>query len=398
MRKVVEKIDAGLTALGVIRRELADKCPRYFRIPRSVPLEFQCVADALADLAGSDLCGAEVGYPNFMASTLESGRKPRRCDVAVRRYIDHRSRLAQDGHRAAGSWKVRSVLLNWVRTGPIGFVPVGQQGTRIRRGCSVARMASIEHDVDGDLVVCLNCTATVNGAFCSACGQARSTRRLRLSEVLHGAISQLWSLDSAVLRTLAGLTTGPGTLSRRFVEGRRVRYLQPVRYYLVAIAVTVLVNVFFGLEVPDFGVTGASARQIEIREIVQAFVLTKLDFVLMAVVLPFVLVVYGLYRRSGLNLAEVSVFVFYVLGHVALLGLLLSPFRGAFPGLVMGLKLGLHLAWMTWGAKRFFEVSWGEAAIKSFVGLILYVALVTCVVFVAVLPRIQLLLRGHPTG
>jgi len=171
-----------------------------------------------------------------------------------------------------------------------------------------------------------------------------------------------------------------------------------VRYYLVAVAVTVLVNLYFGLEVPDFAGNGASARQVEIREIVLAFVLTKLDFVLSAVVFPFVLVVFTLFRRSGLTVAEVSVFVFYVLGHVALLGLVLSPFRGAFPGLVMGTKLGLHLVWMAWGAKRFFQVSWLEATLKSIVGLVLYVALVTGVVFIAVLPRIESLLRGAASG
>jgi hypothetical protein len=68
---------------------------------------------------------------------------------------------------------------------------------------------------------CANCGTALAGDYCHECGQKRQ-----------------------ILRTPQYLFTRPGFLTREFIEGRRVRYITPVRLYLSMIA---LFSVVFAL-------------------------------------------------------------------------------------------------------------------------------------------------------
>src|SRR5262245_59123898 len=81
---------------------------------------------------------------------------------------------------------------------------------------------------------CLNCGTPLGGPFCSSCGQRDippypSTREL--------AIDAFWELsgwDGRFASTVRALVRHPGLLTREFLEGRRARYISPLRLYLMA--------------------------------------------------------------------------------------------------------------------------------------------------------------------
>ena len=82
--------------------------------------------------------------------------------------------------------------------------------------------------------LCENCGAPLTGKYCSACGQRHFDHPVHhfghfVSEVLE----DVTHADSRLWRTLIALLFRPGFLTREFLEGRRVRYLPPVRLYLV---------------------------------------------------------------------------------------------------------------------------------------------------------------------
>ena len=81
---------------------------------------------------------------------------------------------------------------------------------------------------------CRNCGASLSGAYCSACGQAarvhRSLRHL-VEELLHG----VFHFDAKGWRTLPLLVTRPGVLTRRYIDGQRVRYVSPLALFLFMI-------------------------------------------------------------------------------------------------------------------------------------------------------------------
>jgi hypothetical protein len=73
----------------------------------------------------------------------------------------------------------------------------------------------------------------VSGKYCSQCGQRLEHE---IHSVLHfsrEATEDLTHADSRLWSTIIALLFRPGFLTREFLDGRRVRYLPPLRLYLV---------------------------------------------------------------------------------------------------------------------------------------------------------------------
>lgn len=80
---------------------------------------------------------------------------------------------------------------------------------------------------------CLNCDAPATGRYCAACGQETHDQSVALGTLASELAAEALSFDSKVLRTVTPLLLRPGFLTNEFNRGRRVRYLSPVKMYLV---------------------------------------------------------------------------------------------------------------------------------------------------------------------
>ncbi len=81
---------------------------------------------------------------------------------------------------------------------------------------------------------CENCGAPLAGPFCAQCGQHAVDYRRSLWRVLLDAADSFLSWDAKILGTLGVLLTRPWKLTNDFNAGRRVRYVHPLRLYLLA--------------------------------------------------------------------------------------------------------------------------------------------------------------------
>ena len=79
---------------------------------------------------------------------------------------------------------------------------------------------------------CANCGAPLAGPFCQACGQKAAGPNVSLHDVFHEAFHEFAHVDGKIVQTLRLLLTKPGQLTREFLEGRRERYVSPLRLYL----------------------------------------------------------------------------------------------------------------------------------------------------------------------
>ncbi|WP_346768097.1 DUF3667 domain-containing protein [Janthinobacterium lividum] len=79
---------------------------------------------------------------------------------------------------------------------------------------------------------CHNCNTDAPGNFCSACGQATTLHVPSAREFLHEFVAHYVALEGKLWRTLALLLFRPGALSKEYIAGRRVRYVEPLRVYL----------------------------------------------------------------------------------------------------------------------------------------------------------------------
>lgn len=118
---------------------------------------------------------------------------------------------------------------------------------------------------------CRNCSATLQGRFCHACGQAAHIHRSLLhlgEELLHG----LFHFDAKGWRTLPLLVARPGLLTRRYIDGQRARYVSPLALFLFMVFL-----MFFAASLtsapPDLlgsGATAPEARAELERELAKA--------------------------------------------------------------------------------------------------------------------------------
>jgi hypothetical protein len=79
---------------------------------------------------------------------------------------------------------------------------------------------------------CHNCGKAVSGHYCANCGQETELHAASAREFLHEFVGHYIALESRLWNTFKLLMLRPGALTREYIEGRRVRYVAPLRLYL----------------------------------------------------------------------------------------------------------------------------------------------------------------------
>lgn len=91
-------------------------------------------------------------------------------------------------------------------------------------------------------LACRNCgTALPNDAhYCPQCGQDTAPHPPTLLEFVHEFFDHYIALEGSMWRTLWLLISKPGELTREYLEGRKRRYVLPLRLYLTLALVAML--------------------------------------------------------------------------------------------------------------------------------------------------------------
>lgn len=96
--------------------------------------------------------------------------------------------------------------------------------------------------------ICLNCGAEVSGRFCSQCGQENREPRESFGELLYHFFSDFTHFDSKFFTTIKDLVVHPGFLTKEYISGKRIRYLNPIRMYIF---ISFLFFIFLGFSHSD---------------------------------------------------------------------------------------------------------------------------------------------------
>jgi Protein of unknown function (DUF3667) len=84
------------------------------------------------------------------------------------------------------------------------------------------------------LTQCENCGAQLTGHYCGQCGQAAVDYRRSFRHVIADVLDSFLNWDSKFFATIALLIFKPWRLTNEFLAGKRVRYVNPLRLYLLA--------------------------------------------------------------------------------------------------------------------------------------------------------------------
>jgi hypothetical protein len=95
---------------------------------------------------------------------------------------------------------------------------------------------------------CLNCGAQLVGRYCQDCGQENLEPKESFGHLLRHFLEDLTHFDGKLFATMRPLIFKPGFLTKEYVAGRRVAYLNPIRMYLFISAMFFLILVTFFLK------------------------------------------------------------------------------------------------------------------------------------------------------
>jgi hypothetical protein len=89
--------------------------------------------------------------------------------------------------------------------------------------------------------MCTNCGHDVVGVYCASCGEKQPHHHdLTVGHFAHELFHELAHVDSKVFRTLRDLVVRPGELTGAYFEGRKQRYIAPLRLFLTLFAIQFL--------------------------------------------------------------------------------------------------------------------------------------------------------------
>jgi len=88
---------------------------------------------------------------------------------------------------------------------------------------------------------CLNCGHIVEERFCTHCGQENLQIQDSAFHLIIHYIQDLFHYDGKFWHTLKNLLVKPGLVALEYMEGRRTRNLEPVRFYVFASTVFFLI-------------------------------------------------------------------------------------------------------------------------------------------------------------
>ncbi|PWT74544.1 MAG: hypothetical protein C5B59_11025 [Bacteroidetes bacterium] len=90
----------------------------------------------------------------------------------------------------------------------------------------------LSHSKERSEKICLNCNAPLYGRYCHICGQQNIEPKQSVWHLVTHFFYDITHFDGKFFVTLKDLLIKPGFLSREYMIGRRMSYLDPVRMYI----------------------------------------------------------------------------------------------------------------------------------------------------------------------
>lgn len=174
---------------------------------------------------------------------------------------------------------------------------------------------------------CINCSAEVDATYCSKCGQKAAVNRIKWSVLLSELNQRILGLDNRFARTVKDLTIRPGSVVQAFIDGNRVKYINPVGYMFILITIYVLLISILNVDMLEFTMSTGDIFQNQGPSTIEAegfqrLLISNLKLLTFALIPFFALGAYTIFRRKAYNLLETAVLIFYTHAHPLFLSII----------------------------------------------------------------------------
>ncbi|RFN59832.1 DUF3667 domain-containing protein [Marixanthomonas ophiurae] len=102
-------------------------------------------------------------------------------------------------------------------------------------------------------IECLNCgqPLDLSDIYCPYCSQLNSTKQLSFKDFFAEFINSIVSYDSRLRYTVKDLLFKPGTITRYYINGQRLKYANPFRFFLSVSIIYFILQGFIAFIVPE---------------------------------------------------------------------------------------------------------------------------------------------------
>lgn len=106
-------------------------------------------------------------------------------------------------------------------------------------------------------LICKNCKNMYSKSYCSTCGQRDiANKRLRFSTIFNDFLDNAFNIHKGLFFTFWNLIIKPGKVGEAYILGQRKKYVNPVRYLIIAVAIQAFLDFWILqpelVEQPDF--------------------------------------------------------------------------------------------------------------------------------------------------
>lgn len=112
--------------------------------------------------------------------------------------------------------------------------------------------------------LCLNCGTRLMGPHCHRCGQSGDVHRT-VGAIGHEIAHGVFHIEGKVWRTLPMLVLHPGRLTRRYIDGERVRFVSPLALFLFMVFLLFATISWVGGDI-DSALAPSPAREARVAE------------------------------------------------------------------------------------------------------------------------------------
>jgi len=171
---------------------------------------------------------------------------------------------------------------------------------------------------------CKNCGHSIDGKFCSHCGQNSNIGRINFPNFLNEVTESVFQIDKGLFYTLRELFVRPGKSLKEFLNGKRKNHFKPIAYVLTLSALYFLItqitnqNTWMGDLIAGF-VNGATGHS-QVPQVSTILIWFSKNYAYSTVLLlpVFSLASYLAFLKYGTNYIEHVVINSFITGHQAI--------------------------------------------------------------------------------
>ena len=153
--------------------------------------------------------------------------------------------------------------------------------------------------------LCLNCESTIEGKFCSNCGQKTDTHRITAKHFfMHDLLHGVWHIEKGILFTIKQALIRPGQAALEYIAGKRIRYYNVFYLILILIGLTLVVNkIYDNMMFEYFSIKKEAGTTAQAKDI-DKFLSNYTKLIIYAFVPLFAFNSFVLFKRKKLNFSE----------------------------------------------------------------------------------------------